>query len=323
MLLNPLAVKKLKEVTAYNYWPYTTHEQRNELARMFNEEAGRLLDQKAESLVKHTVEIYSKGEIPYERYIERIEQVSKEEAMRGAAYGEEYARNRVFDFAQKALDRAKDQVHALSLTDAKKQYEMEKQKSEQSIKEVAQHSIATLETLTQQRDAEFKTITQKQKEELLHDQESIIERTKTEIEQSISRHLQDERDRQEREIHEQEDIRPAREATRTATERVAVLEKKVRTHKRLKIGLVGLGVVVFLALVIILLFFPPLPQWIIALLLAVIASIFATSSFWKSTISEDNITAYKRQIALYQTKSDEYAALSEEERCALLVQRIV
>jgi len=38
----------------------------------------------------------------------------------------------------------------LSLTDAKKQYEIEKQKSEQSIKDVVQQYVATIETITQQ-----------------------------------------------------------------------------------------------------------------------------------------------------------------------------
>ena len=46
MLLNPKAVKRLKRVTeSMGYWynPNETHAQRNELARMFIEEAGRLL----------------------------------------------------------------------------------------------------------------------------------------------------------------------------------------------------------------------------------------------------------------------------------------
>ena len=166
------------------------------------------------------------------------------------------------------------------------------------------------------------TLTQKQKDELIHDQESIIERTETKIGQIISTQLQEERERREKEIREREDSRPAREAAHTAIEHVSLLEKKGKSHKQVKNGIVGLGVVVFLSLVILLIFFS-LPQWIIVMLLAVIASIFATFYFWKSTISEDKIAADKRQIALYQTKSDEYAALSEEERCALLVQRIL
>lgn len=322
MLLNPIAVKKLKDVTAYNYWPNTTHEQRNELARMFNEEAGRLLDQKAKSTIKQIVDLYSKGEISYERYIELIEEQSKEEEKRGASYGGEYARNRTFDFAQKALDRAKDQAYALSLADAKKQYELERQRTEQSLKIVVQQYLTDVETITQQHGVELKTITQQQKEDLIQNQETIIERTKAEIEQIISVQLQDERSRREREIRDEEDIRPAREAVRTATEHVATLEKKARTHQQLKRGLVGLGLVLFLTLIVILLFFA-LPQWEIVIILAVIASILVIAYFWKNPISEDKITVYKRQIALYQTKSDEYALLSEEERCTLLVQRIL
>lgn len=130
MLLSPTAVRRLKDVTAYGYYPDTTHEQRNRLARMFNEEAGKLLDQKAESTIKRAVELHSKGDISYEQYMEMIEEVSKEEEARGASYGGAYARNRAFEFAQKALDRAKEQAHALSLADAQKQYELEKQKEE-------------------------------------------------------------------------------------------------------------------------------------------------------------------------------------------------
>ena len=66
----------------------------------------------------------------------------EEEAVRGAAYGEEYARNRVFDFAQQALDHVQ------------KQYEIEKQKTEQSIRDIVQQSIEALETATHQHNSE-------------------------------------------------------------------------------------------------------------------------------------------------------------------------
>lgn len=119
MLLNPMAARRLKDVTAYTYYPLSTHARRNELARMFNEEAQKLLDQKAESTIKHLVERYSNGEITHEQYLELVEQVSKEEEARGAAYGGEYARNRAFEYAQKVLDRAKEQAYAISLAEAK------------------------------------------------------------------------------------------------------------------------------------------------------------------------------------------------------------
>jgi hypothetical protein len=70
------------------------------------------------------------------------------------------------------------------------------------------------------------------------------------------------------------------------------------------------------------LFLFPLPQWLLGLLLLVIASIFLVTALWKSPIPESDITENKRQIMLFQTKVGEYAPLSEEERCALLVQRI-
>lgn len=321
MLLNPIAVKKLKAVTAFGYWPYTTHERRNELAQMFLEEAGKLLDQKAESTVKHVVESYSNGEISYERYIELIEQVSKEEAARGASYGGDYACNRVFEFAQKALDRAKEQAYALSLADEKKQYEVEKQKAAQTIKDLVQQYVVTLETSMQQHDTQFEALTQKQKEDLIQNQESILEHTKTEVGHIISGQLQEERDKLEREIHEQEEMHPSREAARVAIERVALLEKKAQSHKLRKYALMGLGVVGFLSLAILLLFVS-LPQWTILILLVVTASIFITSSLWKSPIPEDKIAGHKRQIALYQAKGGEYAPLSGKERYALLVQRI-
>ncbi|MBO0781656.1 MAG: hypothetical protein J2P37_22775, partial [Ktedonobacteraceae bacterium] len=224
MLLSPQAVRRLKDVTAYNNWPNTTHEQRNELARMFNEEAGRLLDQKAESTVKHVVELHSSGDITFERYIELIEEISREEETRGAAHGGEYARNRVFEFAQKALDRAKDRAHALQLSDAKRQYELEKRKTEQGLREVVQQGMVDVKTAVQQHDADLKATAHEQKAGLVQDQERLVAHTKTEIEQVILARLQEERARREREIHEEEAARPAREAARTAIARIADLE---------------------------------------------------------------------------------------------------
>jgi hypothetical protein len=322
MLLNPLAVEKLKDITVYGWHPYTTHARRNELIRMFIEEAERLLDQKAESTIKHVVGLYSNGKISYEQYIELVEQVSEEEAKRGAAYGETYARNRVFDFAQQVLDRINEQAYDLALTDVKKQYEKEKQKADQIVKDFVQQYVTMLKTVTQQHDVELETLTQKQKEELTLNQESIIEHTKAEIEQVLARQLQEESERRERELHEQEELHPAREATRTAIERVALLEKKAQKHKQRRNGLVALGLVVFLALVISLLFFS-FSQWITVIVLIVVAAIFVTFYAWKGSISDNMIAEHKRQVALFQTKSGEYAPLSEEDRCALLVQRVL
>jgi predicted negative regulator of RcsB-dependent stress response len=289
---------------------------------MFNEEAGKLLDQKTESTIKHAVELYGRGDISYERYMELIEEVSQEEEARGAAYGGAYARNSVFEFAQKALDRAKDQAYALSLTEAKKQYELERQKAEQSLKEVVQQYLAEVQTITQQYDAELKTITQGQKEEFVQNQGEVIERTKAAIEQIISIQLQEERKRREQEIREEEALRPAREAAWTAIGRVATLEKKIRTHQQLKRGLVVLGWV-FLAALLVILLFLSVPQWGTVIAIAAITLVLVIPALWKSPISIEKVAAYQREIALYQTGSGDYAPLSEEERCALLVQRIV
>jgi hypothetical protein len=261
------------------------------------------------------------SEISYEQYSEMIEEISQEEGKRGACYGEEYARNHVFEFAQKALDRAKDQAHALSLADAKKQYEIERQKTEQSLKNVVQQYLADVQTITQQHSEDLKTLTQEQKEDLTQNLEEITRHTKSEIEQVIATQLQDERKKLEQEIREQEDLRPARAAAQTAIQRIMQLEKRARNHLRRRNGLVGLGFAFVLLLAILLISFPP-PQWLSIAILIVIAAAFAASQLWKSGIPEDKLAEGKRQIALFQTKGGDYAGLSEEERCALLAQRV-
>ncbi|BCL81569.1 hypothetical protein ccbrp13_40340 [Ktedonobacteria bacterium brp13] len=200
---------------------------------------------------------------------------------------------------------------------------LKKRLIEQNINNVVQQHIANIESIAQQHDTEIRDITQKQKEDLIHNQENIIEQTKTEIDQIILVKLQAEKDRMERVIREQEIIRPAREAASTAIEHIAVLKQKARNHKQLKNGLVGgFGVVAFVALVISLILLP-LQQWVIIMALAALALIFNTALFWRSNITEDKIVEGKRQIAFFQTKSGEYAPLNEEERCALLVQKIL
>jgi hypothetical protein len=51
--------------------------------------------------------------------------------------------------------------------------------------------------------------------------------------------------------------------------------------------------------------------------------VFTAAFFWKNRISEEKIAEEKREIALFETNGGEYSSLSEEERCALLVQRIM
>ncbi len=322
MLINPRAIEKLRYVTTINYYPNTTHAQRNEFIRLFIAEAGRLLDQQAESAIKHVVELYVRGDIPYERYMEQIEEIGQQEATRGAAYGAEYARNRAFDFAQKVLDLTREQAYALALVEAQKQYEIERQKSEQQLTEAMQRALGALEITLQQYDADLKATAQEQKEGIIQDQEALVRSTKEEIEHILSSRLQDEKEQREQEIREQEELRPTREAARTAIEHVAKLEKRSQFQKRIKYGLMGLGAFVFLALLVLLLFVP-LPQWAIVLLLIVAASIFFTPFFWKSSISDEKLVEHKRQIALYQTGSGDYAPLSDAERVGLLIQRTI
>ena len=342
MLLNSQAVEKLKSVTEINWYPYyyRTHAQRNEQARMFVEEAGRLLDQQAESTIKHVVELYYKGDIPYERYSELIEQVSKEEEARGAALGAAYARNHVFDFAQRTLDREKEQIEALTLADAKKNHELERQKADQAIKEAVRQGLAeiitakqqfeeqknqntqTLQETVEQRLADLNALMGKQEEYLLRQHKQLVEQTKAQVDQVVSSRLQEEIDKREQAIYERENLRPAREAARAATERVAFQEKQFQTYKLLRKGLIALDALTFLALIIVFLFLS-FPHWASAILLIIFASISLTLWIWKSPVSEQALMNKKKEVALFQTNSDDYTLpLGEEERCALLVQRV-
>jgi len=343
MLLNLKAVKRLKRVTeSMGYWYNTdeTHAQRNELARMFIEEAGRLLDQKAEQTIKHNVELYCKGEISYERYSELLDQVSREEEARGATQGGAYARNHVFDFAQKAFEQEKDRIHALALAEVKKNSEVERQKADQVVKAAIQQGLAEIATTAQQytqqheeekgkhvqalqdmveqKIAELSSVTQTHEKHL----QRLVGETKTEVDVAISTRWQEETHKREQEIYEQEARRPTREAARAALNRVAMQEQKGQVHKRLRSGLIGLGGLLLCALIILLLLLS-LPQWVSVLLIVIVASIFLTAWIWKSPLPEQTLLHNRKEVELFQTQSGDYASLSEEERCTLLVQRII
>lgn len=343
MLLNPKAVKRLKRVTeSMGYWynTYETHAQRNELARMFIEETGKLLDQQAEQTIKHSVELYCKREITYERYCELLDQVSREEEVRGAAQGGAYARNHVFDFAQRAFEQEKDRIHALALAEVKKNVEVERQKADQVVKAAIQQGLAEIATTTQQyaqqheeeggkrvqalqdvaeqKIAELRSITQTHEGHLQH----LVGETKAEVEIAISTRWQEETHRKEQEIYEQEARRPAREAAHAAMNHVAIQEQRGQSHKRLRRGLIGLGGLLLLTLILVV-FFLPLPQWVWALLLIIVASVFLMASIWKSPFPEQTLLHNRKEVGLFQTQSGDYASLSEEERCTLLVQRII
>jgi hypothetical protein len=324
MLLSPLAVKRLKEATTfyyYDWYPYATHSRRNELSRMFLEEAEKLLDQKAESAVKHLVEQYHRGEISYERYSESVEDISQEEGKRGAAYGQEYARNQVFDLAQKELEKIKKREHDLSLTDAKKQYEAEKRKTEQQIKEVVQQSLVAIEAAKQQHEASLGEVAKTQTQTLQQDQHAIVETTKTEIEQILLKRLQEEREQITKQITEQEDLRPAREAAQRAMALVEARERKAIIQKAIKNTAMGVGWIL-LAFILIALFFQFLANWALALGIVVFIGLRIIALFWKDVVPEGKLAEDKRQISLFQTQSEDYAGREEKERSALLLQRI-
>lgn len=71
------------------------------------------------------------------------------------------------------------------------QYEQEQRKTEESLKKVVQQYLAEVKTITLQHDTELQAITQQQKDDLQHSQDSVIEQTKAEIEQLISTHFQE------------------------------------------------------------------------------------------------------------------------------------
>jgi hypothetical protein len=288
---------------------------------MFLEEAEKLLDQKAESAVKHLVEQYHRGEISYERYSESVEDISQEEGKRGAAYGQEYARNKVFDLAQKELEKIKKREHDLSLADAKKEYEAEKRKTEQQIKEVIQQSLVAIEAAKQQHEASLGEVAKTQTEILHQDQQAIIETTKTEIEQILLKRFQEEREKITQEIQEQEVLRPSREAVKRAMIQVETRERKAKAQKAVKGTAMGVG---WLLLIVILfaLAFPFLPNWTLILAIVVFIGLRMLHFFWKDIVPEGKLAEDKRQISLFQTQSEDYAGLGEEERSALLVQRI-
>src|SRR5690349_12088272 len=91
MLLNPRAVQQLRLVTANYDWPYTTHKQRNDLARMFIYEAGRLIDQKQEIELQRLAEQLQNSAITYEEFQSEVAKISEDEGERGSQQGREYA----------------------------------------------------------------------------------------------------------------------------------------------------------------------------------------------------------------------------------------
>lgn len=147
MLLSPKAVRRLKKVTQsywYNWYPKATHTERNELSRMFLEEVNKLLDQKSESLVKRAVEQYVNGDLSYEQYLQRVEQIAQEEGERGADYGRTYASNQVFSLAQKEVERVKKHREGLEVLEAKQQMERERAETVTHIKATEQAALTAL-----------------------------------------------------------------------------------------------------------------------------------------------------------------------------------
>lgn len=82
----------------------------------------------------------------------------------------------------------------------------------------------------------------------------------------------------------------------------------------------GLGTVVVLLLLILLFFAPPL--WVRASGPIMAAVLLTSVAVWRNPISEEKLAAARREVALYQTRSGDYAPLSGDEQRALLLIRI-
>jgi hypothetical protein len=320
MLINPEAVEKLRDVTTMRGYPGTTHRQRNEAIRSFLAEAGHLLDRQAESTVKHAVERYGAGELSYEDYQALIEQVGREEAKRGAALAETFARNRVFELAQRFLDQAQEHARQLQLLEARKQLEQEQQKTERLLRDLMQQHTDELQRFAQQIKEDLTSTHEAARNDVLSTHQTLLEQTRQQVDRIILQYLQEERERQQREIREQEEQRPAREAVRTAIERVRLLEQRYSRHQWRLRGMVGLGLGIFLVFLVWLFFAPPL--WIEISTSLIAVALLVSAALWKNPVPEERLAAARREIALYQARSGEYAPLSEEERRALLLQRI-
>ncbi len=320
MLINPEAVEKLRDVTRIGWYPEIRHSQRNEAIRSFLAEAGHLLDRQAESTAKHAVERYCAGELSYEAYQAILEQVSAEEAKRGAALGETSAHNRVFEVAQRFLDQAQEHARQLQLIEARKQLEQEQQKTEHLLRELMQQYTEELQRYAQQSKEDLISMHEQTKESLLSMHQTLLEQTRQQVDRVILQYLQEERERQQREIREQEEQRPAREAVRAAIERVRLQEKRHIHHQWRLRGMIGLGLGGFLVSLVLLFFAAPL--WIEVSTSLIAVALLVSAALWSNPVPEERLAAARREIALYQARSGEYAPLSEEERRALLLQRI-
>jgi hypothetical protein len=326
MLLNLEAVRKLKDVVQdyYNedyYYPRTTHRQRNRMSHMFLEEAGKLLDQKAESTLKHAVEQYMEGEISYEQYSDVVEYISKEEGERGAAYGRESARNQAFKKAQKLLDEAKKRNDELKLTKEKKEYEAKRIEMVERLREAEKTSLAAIEVAKNKAGEQIVALVAQQKDILLADHEAVGQRTEQKIEELLVTKIAQAQEQAAQEIREQELLKPGRDAAQAAIRRAMDFEQRVQREKRWKYVLLVLTGLLSVGIIMGKVFFS-WPDWSILFVLVGAILFFCIFALIDTKKWDERVKQNKREIGLYQTRGGEYAGLSDETRQAQLIERL-
>jgi cellobiose-specific phosphotransferase system component IIA len=327
MLLSLEAVRKLKDVVQdyYNeeyYYPRTTHRQRNRMSHMFLEEADKLLDQKAESTLKHAVERYMDGEISYEQYIEIVECTSQEEGERGAAYGRESARNKTFEKAQKFLDEAKKHDDELKLTKEKKEYEAKRVEMVMHIRQAEKASLAAIESAKTEAGEQVRALVDQQKDVLLAGHEAIEQRTEQKVEALLTTKIAQAQEQAIQEVREQELLKPGRDAVQAAIRRAMVFERRAQRDKWWKYVLLVLTGLFSVGIVIGKLFFF-WPDWTILFVLVGGVLFFCIFSLVDTKKRDEQVKQNKQKIGLYQTRGGEFAGLSEEERQARLIEQII
>jgi hypothetical protein len=326
MLLNLEAVRKLKDVVRdyYNeeyYYPRTTHRQRNRMSHMFLEEADKLLDQKAESTLKHAVERYLDGEISYEQYIEIVECTSQEEGERGAVYGRESARNKTFEKAQKLLDEAKKHDDELKLIKEKKEYEAKRIEMVVHIREAQKASLVAIESARTEAGEQVRALVEQQKDVLLADHEAIEQRTEQKVEALLTTKIAQAQERAIQEVREQELLKPGRDAVQAAMRRAVDFEQRVQREKRWKYFLLVLTGLLSVGIIMGKLFFF-WPDWSILFVLVGGILFFCIFALMDTKKRDEQVKQNKQKIGLYQTRGGEFAGLSDEERQARLIEQI-
>jgi hypothetical protein len=291
------------------------------MSHMFLEEADKLLDQKAESTLKHAVERYMNGEISYEQYIEIVECASQEEGERGAAYGRESARNKTFEKAQKLLDEAKKRNDELKLTKEKKEYEAKRIEMVVHIREAEKSSLDAIESARTEAGEQVRALVEQQKDALLADHEAIEQQTEQKVEALLTTKIAQAQEQAIQEVREQELLKPGRDAVQAAIRRAEDFEQRVQREKGWKYFLLVLTGLLSVGIIMGKLFFF-WPDWSILFVLVGGILFFCIFALMDTKKWDERVKQNKREIGLYQTRGGEYAGLSDEKRQARLIERI-